>query len=154
MCIIVDTCCIPKVFNPADKDHVDFAAVLTWINKDGRILVGGSKYNRELRCMSKFLQLLGEYKKRGKLVRLDDVAVDEQAKCAKKKEPSSKFNDEHIVGMVAISRCRIVCTVDEEAIPYITKKTLYEDIKPPKIYRRNAHRHLLAKKNLVSVCKA
>lgn len=156
MCVIVDTCCIPLVFDVKALDHARFAPLFAWIKSPhGRLIFGGTKYNRELRGMTKFLKLFLEYSKQGKLVRLEDSEVDDFASKAKSLVTSKAFNDEHLVGMVAVSRCRVVCTDDKEAIPFITRQDLYEAVpmRPPKIYNRRSHRHLCNPKNVVSLCR-
>jgi hypothetical protein len=111
MCVIVDTCCISKVFNPKAKEHIRFALLYAWINgKNGRLVYGGTKYKREIRPMRDFLQLLLNYDRQGKVRRVADSEVDAFAQKAKEKVPEDNFNDEHLVGMYAFDHpqpCRL-----------------------------------------------
>ena len=157
MCVIVDTCCIHKVFNTKAQDHFRFAPLFAWIeSKHGRLIYGGTKYTKELRCMSQFLRIFQDYERQGKLIRLNDAAVDAFALKAKAKVKSKVFNDEHLVGIVSVSRCRVICTDDKAAIPFLTRRDLYEIVpmKPPKIYSKNSHAHLCSGKSIVSVCRS
>ena len=156
MCVIVDMCCIPHVFDKRSKSHSDFSPLLAWIDGDsGRLLIGGTKYKKELRTMVKYFGVFLNYEKQHKLVRLDDAAVDLFAKIAKRGERSQRFNDEHIVAMVAVSGCKVVCTNDKEAMPFIRKKDLYKQSPygPPKIYNKSSHKHLCCKDHVVAACK-
>jgi len=143
------------VFNTKAKGHDRFAPIYSWIeSKHGRIIFGGTKYAKELRPMTTFLRLFAEYARRGKVVRLKDSAVDAFAAKAKAKVNRKAFNDEHLVGIVAASQSRIICTDDLEAIPFLTRRDLYKaPTKPPKIYSKKAHGHLCASKSIVSICR-
>jgi len=157
MCVIVDMCCIPHVFDTKSTSHDDFSPLLGWINSaNGRLLVGGTKYNSELRKMTKYFSIFLNYQRQGKLVRLDDNSVDAFAAIAKRKEPSKQFNDEHLVAMVAVSGCRVVCTNDAEAMPFIRRRSLYESCphRPPKIYNKKSHKHLCCKDHIAACCRA
>ena len=148
MCVIIDTCCIPKVFNPKAKEHTRFSLLYAWISgKNGRLVYGGTKYKREIRPMKDFLQLLLNYDRQGKVMRVADSAVDAFASKAKDKIRAKAFDDEHLVGIVAISRCGVICTDDTTAIPFITRQDLYKAVKmrPPKIYSRSSHEALYGK---------
>ena len=139
MCAIVDTCSIGSVFNRKAQFHNEYAPLLSWIESaQGRIVFGGKKYLREIKDMEFFKRLLQDYARQGKLVRLDDAAVDKYASQAKAKIRTARFNDEHIVAMVAVSGCRVVCTDDDEAIPY---------------YNRKVHKHLCGDDNVAPICR-
>jgi len=145
MCVIVDTCCISKVFNVNAKEHSRFELLYAWINgKNGRLVFGGTKYKKEIRPMKNFLKLLLDYERQGKVSRVADSEVDAFALKAKEKVVEKDFNDEHLVGIVAVSRCCVICTDDTTAIPFITRPELYSalNMRPPRIYSRRAHKAL------------
>jgi len=54
-----------------------------------------------------------------------------------------KFDDPHIVAILRLSGCGVVCTCDEKAIPFLKDKKLYGDGKKPKIYSHEKNRKLL-----------
>ena len=58
----------------------------------------------------------------GRLVRIPDDAVDALAAELKKRVPQKEFNDEHIVALVALSKCCVVCTDDKRAIQFLKRK--------------------------------
>lgn len=152
MCLIVDVNCFQLVFSRNPR----FAPVFKWLMSDfgGRLIYGGEKYKREVRpYLKQFLGVLGELERKGRVVRLRDRDVDESAMVLKKKEPDPDFDDEHIVAMVGISKCCVVCTDDRRAVRFLRRRDLYpEGVKPPKIYRSERNAHLCSRKNVVGIC--
>ena len=155
MCVVIDTCTFSKVFNEDDKNHDHFAPILKWITKkNGKIIIGGSKYAKEVLERGAALDLLTELERKNRLVKLDDKEVDDYAAALKKKAPEAKFNDEHIVAMVGISRCCVVCTDEKKAVPYLKRKDFYPaGVKPPSIYRNENHARLCCPRHIVGKCR-
>jgi hypothetical protein len=155
VCVIIDTNTIPLVFNTKSTGHHRFAPIYSWIHRgDGRIVYGGKKYADELKGMTSFLRLFEDYARQGKVVRANDKLVNSFAAKAKSKEKSKRFNDEHLVGIVAATHCRIICTDDLEAVPFLTRKSFYKaPTKAPKIYSKKTHGHLCCPKSIVSICR-
>ncbi|MCX6641164.1 MAG: hypothetical protein NTW14_11930 [bacterium] len=154
MCIIIDADTLACVFNKICSDHVNFKPVLQWINKSGFIVYGGSTYKRQLKAASSYWGIFIEYKKIRKAVEVDESLVDEFEKEAKKIIPAKKFDDPHLVAIVKVSGCKLLCSNDGKADKYIGNKKLYnrkENQHPPKIYRGLKHRHLLNDKNIVNI---
>ena len=61
MCLVIDPGCIPKVFDPMNREHTRFIPVWKWINNGkGRMIYGGTKYLKELSHLSKYLPLIVE----------------------------------------------------------------------------------------------
>ena len=154
MCLTIDTCCLGNVLNPSDKEHSEFKPVLNWIRKGGgKVIYGGTKYNEELRKAIRYLGILVELSKSGRAIKLDDREVDQIQKEVEKKANNPKFDDPHIVAMVIVSRCRIVCTNDTRAHPFLTLSDLYpKNVLRPKIYSNYKCAHLLNDQNIVGVC--
>ena len=108
MCLIIDACCFANVFNPADTNHVEFAPVMEWVTKgEGRIVYGGTKYKKELKKVGRCLRLLVELSRQGRVIELEQEAVDAEEKKVSAKESSKDFDDPHLVALVIISRCNI-----------------------------------------------
>ena len=146
MCVLIDPGCIPKVFNPADAQHLEFKPVLTWITRRrGRIVWGGSKYSAELKNCYKYFRVVGELEKRGAVARLSTEAVDKVAEDLKKAVSGQDFDDEHLVAIVRVSQCTLVCTSDKTAAGYLKEARLYTGCgaRPPKIYSRKRNQDLL-----------
>jgi hypothetical protein len=154
MCVIIDTCTLSKVFNPEDALHPDFAPVLDWIvNGCGKIIFGGSKYRTELERANRYRKILGEFKRARKAVKLDDEIVDATQKKLEEKVVHRDFDDPHLVAMVIHSGCRIVCTCERRAIPFLRRPDLYPSpVKRPKIYTNPRNSTLLCSHNIAEIC--
>lgn len=155
MCLIIDSCCVPSVFNPNSKEHAQFVPVLNWVTTgNGKIIYGGTKYNTELLHLDRYFKIIIELKKQGRVIQVPSEPIDHYAKGLKLRIPDAAFNDPHIVALVALSRCRIVCTYDKELHPYLQQADLYpKGVKPPKIYSSASHVKLCCDKNIASICK-
>jgi len=86
----------------------------------------------------------------GRRVGIPDDAVDALAAELKKRVPQKEFNDEHIVALVALSKCCVVCT-DDKAIQFVKRK----DPKgiPPSKYNQSTHSKLCCTEHIVAACR-
>lgn len=152
MCAVIDACVFTQVFDPKKRNR--FGPLHDWIaNKDGKLIIGGSRYAGEVKGEN-CLGILTEYEKKNKLVRLDTAKVDNLEALLKRREPSPQFNDAHLVAMAAISRCCVICTAEKRAVKYIKTKAFYpKRMQPPKIYRNSGHADLCCRKHVVKACK-
>jgi hypothetical protein len=133
------------VFNPEDSEHDRFVPVWEWINRGpGRMIYGGTKYLTELGRLRNILGLVAELRRKGRVQVLPRVNVDTVAREVKEKVSNNAFNDEHLVAIVLVSRCHIVCTDDKRAMPYIKQTELYTayKMKRPRIYSKKTHKEL------------
>lgn len=155
MCVIVDTNCIPHVFSRSSDRHRDFSPVTQWITRgSGRLVYGGKKYKGELRLMTRYHQFIGEMKRCGRVVEIEDARVDKLAAELKLRVPDLDFNDEHLVAIVAASGCCIVCTDDKPASKFLKLKHLYPlGVKPPKIYNKLSHKKLCCSNYTADICR-
>jgi hypothetical protein len=154
MCLVIDTNIFHSVFDEQAKDHEHFVPVWTWLTHGkGKMIYGGKKYNKELKG-GKFVRIVGELSRMGRLVKLRDPDVDQYAAELKIKVPASAFDDEHLVAIVAISKCCVVCTRDKKAFPYLKRKDLYpKGLKPPKIYQGKKNAKLCCVGHVVDACR-
>jgi hypothetical protein len=145
MCILIDTCCLPSVFDAANKAHEQFKPVHEWIfQRGGRIVIGGTKYRDEVGRMHRYAELLKQLATARKVVPFDDSAVDRAAKMAQSKCKDIAFNDPHLIGIVSVSGCEVICTGDKSALPYLKEKRLYpKSVSRPKIYSGARNKKLL-----------
>jgi hypothetical protein len=75
---------------------------------------------------------------------VSDDAVDTKEKVLKRKFVHRDFNDHHIIAIIIVSRCNLVCSADRKSHPFLRKKELYpKHFKRPKIYSGSAHVNLL-----------
>jgi hypothetical protein len=157
MCLIIDANCFRLVFSKDAKKHKNFAPVWKWISEGrGRMIYGGTKYNRELRDWG-MLGVVSELAKQRKTVQIPTATVDPIALALKAKFPEAAFDDEHIVALVIASRCRVVCTNDNPAISYLRRPDVFSDhqgVERPKIFRgRKDHIKLCCDKHVVPICR-
>jgi hypothetical protein len=141
------------VFSGDKTTNSRFYPVLKWIRDGkGKIILGGTKYQKEMRACG-ILGLLVEFERQGRVVHLADAVVDKVCKSLKVKVPDNDFDDEHIIAIAVLSKCRVICTDDQRAIKYKKMKNLYEKgTRPPKIYRNTRHSRLCCEENIVSSC--
>jgi hypothetical protein len=153
MCLVIDTCCLARVFCRHNAEHADFAPVLQWVTVgDGSMIYGGTKYKTELGRMREIVKIVVELQRAGRAIEVDKSNVDRIEAEIKTTVRNARFNDEHLVAIVIVSRCRLICTCDEAAMPYLQDRDLYSDysVKPPKIYRYKSHAKLCCRTNIVA----
>lgn len=154
MCIIIDTNSFASVFNQKSSDHDQFQPIKNWIySGSGRIVYGGTKYLLELTRSGKYLKVFVELGNIRKATILDKELVDRTEFDIKEKNTNADFNDTHIVAIVIISGCRIVCTKDSTSDVFLKDKCFYpKKFKVPKIYRGKDSVHLISNNSIKSNC--
>jgi predicted nucleic acid-binding protein len=154
MCIIIDTCTFHAVFDTENKNHSKYKPVLDWIvNRRGKIITGGTKYRKEMSGRN-YLRILTEFDRQKRLVKLTDSVVDREEARLKSKVKHKDFDDAHLIAMVIVSKCRVVCTDDDRAIPFLTRPDLYpKRFRRPKIYKTQRNSVLCCQDNIVDVCQ-
>lgn len=156
MCLVIDACCLANVLNPADQRHIHFAPVFEWVfNGKGRVIYGGTKYKHELSKLPRYLGLLAELERKGRVIQLSDAEVDAIANVLKAEVGDAQFNDEHLVAIVIVSRCLIVCTNDTVAKSYLKRRAFYScrGVSRPKIYSSERNKNLCCDKHISPVCR-
>lgn len=163
MCIVIDTNCFTHVFSRYSENHSEFKPVLDWLmDGRGKIVYGGTKYQKELSNAGKFIPIITELKRRNKVVRLSDEKVDEWEREVKKKLESDgkdhindeRYNDPHLVAIFSISGCKLLCSTDKKSFPFLNDKRYYiKDRKPPRFYTAKRNINLLCDKYFGSCCE-
>lgn len=156
MCLIIDVNAIGSVLNPRSDDHSEFEPIHNWIiHGKGKIIWGGTKYRDELKG-GKYLSLLTRLGTQRKTVKIAQEKVDEIESQLKINCQGSKFhgfNDHHIIALIIASKCKIICTKDDESDRFLKNSSLYpNDIGVPSIYRNASHKHLITNDNIVKKC--
>ena len=140
MCIVVDANVMGYVFSPSG-DEDDFGPVREWIFKrKGRLVIGGSGYMEELKRVPSSAKAISELNKCRKVVKVENGPVDELEAAVRRIVPAD-CDDPHIIALIGVSRCPLVCTQDKRAFRYLRDRSLYPwDNFSPKIYshRQNA----------------
>jgi predicted nucleic acid-binding protein len=155
MCIVLDTCAFSPVFNSTDKRHKEYMPVLNWVVcGKGKLVYGGKQYKDELRRSPKYFKLFANLERAGKLVQLCDKNVDEWQKMVRDIEPNKDFDDPHLIAIILESKCKLICTDDKRAIPYLTDLRFYiNNVKRPKIYKSSKNTSLLNDRYIADICK-
>jgi hypothetical protein len=155
MCVVIDTNNISRVFDPSNAEHADFAPVFQWIVEgNGKVVVGGSKFDQELLYHKKFIPFLGQLSRMNKVLRIPTKSVDDlEAEIIRKTEPHQDFDDPHIVSLLALSGCKIICSSDVRGYPYFTNSPFYHKKHKPKIYSSSRNSDLLIDRNICDLCR-
>lgn len=156
MCLVIDTCCLAMVFDGRNKKHASFIPVLDWINGNGYMIYGGTKYNEELRTAYKYLPFVTELSRKHRTIQVSTKRVDKIAAQLKARIPDPEFNDEHLVALVIASRCCVVCTIDNVAISYLKRTDLFRPtgLGRPRIYKGDRrHGDLCCNRNIAGICR-
>jgi predicted nucleic acid-binding protein len=154
MCIVIDTNTFASVFEVNSQKYKEFYPVLEWIvYGNGKIVYGGTKYMQELRKAFKYLKFFVELSKVSKVVELDKQKVDEKQKEISTLVNHRDFNDQHLIAIIIVSGCKLICSDDSRAYRFIKIKSLYpKHIQCPMIYRGASNKDLLCNKNIVDIC--
>ena len=151
MCIIIDTNSLASVFNTNSTKHSEFKPVFDWIFKrNGKIVFGGSKYAGEL---GKYLGIFGELRRINKAVSIPDAEVDHQEVRVIEELKHTDCNDQHLIGLLIVSKCKLICSLDKEAYDFFTHPTFFKPARNrPKIYSGKGNSDLLRNLNIAAIC--
>lgn len=154
MCIIIDTNTFTSVFDKESLYHNEFAPVLNWIIEgEGKIVFGGTKYNEELKLAKKYLRFIGQLNRSRKVIQLGNISIDAYQTILEAREKHKDFDDPHLVAISYISKCRLICSLDKRAFPFLTRKDFYPNNAPrPKIYSSKKNSTLLCRKYFADIC--
>ncbi|MBN8671462.1 MAG: hypothetical protein J0L80_12295 [Chitinophagales bacterium] len=152
MCIIIDTNTLASVLEPESVNHSEFKPVYDWIkNGKGVIVYGGTKYKKEL---GKYLPIFVELRKATKAIGVDDSKVDQKADEVSTMIQHANFDDQHLIGLLIQSQCKLICSLDSRAYPYFRHSLFFKPAaNKPKIYRGSSNKDLLTDRNIAEICK-
>lgn len=155
MCVVADPPTFIPMFKDDDPEHGQFAPVMEWItNGPGKFVVGGSTYQRELMSVKSVIPFLTELERKRKVVRLSHEAVDAEELQVKTLESSTDFDDPHLVALVRVTGCKIICIRDLRSHKFLRQTKFYGSPKArPRLYTRSKNRVLLCSKQIAPCCK-
>jgi predicted nucleic acid-binding protein len=155
MCIIVDTNTFAKVFDPKNAEHQVFKPVFDWIIRGkSKLILGGTEYEqKELReKMPKYLNLLANLARAGKIHRVSSDQVDAETKRLEAHK-NKDFDDPHIVALCIVSKTKLLCSQDKRSHKFVKNRSFYpKGQKPPNIYSQETHQTLLTNDALKPCC--
>lgn len=152
MCIVIDTNCLNRVFDTENPEHDEYKPIYDWIySGKGKILYGGSKYLKEL---NKYLKLFKEFKTIGKAIYVDCNLVDKETRKVSSLVQHNDFDDQHLVGLLKVSKCKLICSMDSRAYQFFQSSTFFSPASSrPKIYKSSRQANLLCDSNISDICK-
>lgn len=157
MCIIIDINVIKHVFDSGCPEHIYYKPVFDWVyNGKGKIVCGGSKYWDELQKMGRYIKIFNQLSRAGKIVKVNDAAVDSKTLELKQKCSHKDFDDPHIAALLIVSGCKVICTEDARSYPYITRKSWYKKgAFRPRIYNKRSFNHaarIISDNHIAEIC--
>lgn len=155
MCIIIDSCTWSAVFLEADHFHAEFKPVKDWLmNGRGKAVLGGSKYREELARAERYLDWFTELERRGSLVSVPSRAVDKEQRRIENYVDDVAFDDAHLAAIVSVSGCKLICSKDKSAYPFLKRKDIYpKRIDRPRLYSGARNIDLLRDKYMATCCR-
>jgi len=154
MCIIVDTNSLSNVFDSSSVNHAEFKPILDWVlYGKGTLVFGGSKYIDEV-GQTKYMRLLIELANIRKAKNVNREEVDEKQAWAETKIQHKDFDDPHLIGLLLVSGCKLICSLDGRAYRFLRHNLFFPKVaNKPKIYCRGIHSTLLTDANIADICK-
>ena len=151
MPIVIDANTFAPVFNESCSLHSEFSPVRAWITDGpGLVVYGGTKYKKELHRAYRYMRLVRQLKNANKAVEICQDRVDEREREIEELTRGSGCDDQHIIAIFCVSKCRLFCSHDGRADRYIKSQALYpKGQQRPKIYRSLANQGLLCRTYVV-----
>ena len=155
MCVVADPPTMIPMFKVTDPEHIEFAPVRDWVlNGKGKFIIGGSKYKTELLAITSILPILKELERRGKIVRRADDEVDAEVAAVKLIEPTNDFDDPHLVALIRLTGCKLICVRDPRSHRFLRSVKLYHTSSDrPKLYTKAKNITLLCQANIKACCR-
>lgn len=150
---MIDTNVLGKVFKESATNHAQFKPVKDWIIQGkGKVVYGGTRYISEIK--GAYLDLFVQLKKAGKAVSISSNLVDTEEQIVANMISHADFDDQHLVGLLRASGCRLICSLDSRAFPYFTNNLFFTPASSkPRIYCKLKNSVLLCDKNIADLCK-
>ena len=132
MPIIIDANCIANVFDKHCTKHDEFSPVRDWIiSGKGKMVYGGTKYEEELKLLSKYLPLIRYLKDVKKVVKGDKSKIDKYQSYVESIRDDTDFDDPHLVAISVVTKCLLICSEDTRSIRHVKERKYY-----PKTFSR------------------
>jgi hypothetical protein len=114
MCIVIDANLFSAVAHIGTRAHSEFKPLFEWVSFGrGKFVHGGTKYEREIKKNSKFRNWVYQLEKKGKTVPVEKEPVDFTADYLEQRLSGRHYNDHHIVAIVIVSGCKLICSLDQ-----------------------------------------
>ena len=144
--IVIDIDCISRVFNKSNIEHAEYKPIYDGVvnHQSLKIAYGGATYCKELAKASTYRKLFSELVTASKAIPVDSGNVNQYEEVLKKDTEDKGFNDQHIIAIVVVGKCKIICSHDSTSYPFFQDPNLYpKRFKRPKIYNGLGSRSIL-----------
>jgi len=154
MCVVIDVCAIPAVFDTSNADHIELKPIYDWIRAGkGKMVYGGTTYTKELKRLPTFQAIIAAYEHAGKVYIVDKQSVDDVEKEIIGKIANPSFNDYHLAAILRVSKSRILCSKNSGHFVHIRNSVLYpQKMKKPYVYRNSRDIAILSQRDVVRCC--
>lgn len=152
MCIVIDTNVLASVFKSASANHNNFKPVLDWVTLGkGKVVFGGTKYIKELGPnYGKLFLLLRDI---NKAVFIPNDLVDKEENIVSEMIVHPDFDDQHLVGLLRVSKCKLICSDDARAYQFFRHLDFFGvAANRPRIYSSAGNIGLLCDRHIADVC--
>jgi hypothetical protein len=113
MCVVVDADTFTYFSNPHSSRHGEFQPIIKWVRDSNcKYVYGGTTYTNQLNKHKDFRDFLKTMWQAGKTVDIGRQKVDQTERVIRQTITGPGYNDHHIVAIVLISRCKVVCSLD------------------------------------------
>lgn len=145
MPIIIDTNCVPTLFNRRSENFKELEPVLNWILKGkGVMIIGGTKYKEEISKLRNYLGIIRLLKEGGKLQEGDLNEIDNYQRKVERLNSDPDFDDPHLVAIVFVTKCKIICSADGRSVKHVTDAKYYPtNFRKPVYYMSSRNKDLL-----------
>jgi len=152
MCIVVDVNVIPCVFDAENAKHNQYKPVLDWIiDGKGKLVIGGTSFLGELEKLPKYLKFFQVLNTAKKVVYVDNNLIDNERDRVRQLATDNDFDDPHLIGLLKISGCKLICTNDHRMKKYIP--IFFSNRERPRFYTKSKNCNLLCDSNIAPICK-
>lgn len=133
MCIVIDADTLSRVFNARNSEHCLFRPVFEFIvDGPGMIVYGGTRYEEQAGA---YVSVFAELKRQRKVHVACKTTVDEREQEIRQTLPDPDFDDQHIVAILLVTRCMLVCSADKRSHKFLTHRAFFPKAKNrPKLY--------------------
>lgn len=135
------------VFSTENVRHSEYAPVKKWIDEgNGFLVFGGTKYKNELHRAERYMRLIRSLRSVGKAIAIKDSEVDAINARVDELTKDSTCDDQHIIALLAASKCPLLCSLDARSFEFVKDKRLYpKKSNTVKIYSSSRNVNLLKK---------
>lgn len=167
MCVVIDANAFSSIANEEASTHSEFKPLIDWISLGkGKVVYGGTQYGKEIAKNRRFREWLYQLEKKRKTVVINEESVDYTMSFLTNNVGEFKYNDYHVMAIVIVSGCKLVCSLDKglhklinvcyqlEVKKLVTKNCpCMENPSRPRIYQNKGHIALLCDQNIAKCCQ-